>query len=217
MAWIKALGASAEASGAASQLPEPTGLLDPRIRAAQAGDPAAMEALVVELLPRVRNLVRYLVRGDSDVDDVAQDALVKVLERLHSFRGEGRLESWVDGVVLRVTLVSMRRRSAEARRHGGESVEGLVSLAPVGLPDRYMARRQTVAALDEVPDKQRHTLVMHHVLGMSVPEIADAIQVPVETVRSRLRLGMKRLRTLLVEPGGEDAMRPVATGEEMEP
>src|SRR5690242_9566763 len=81
---------------------------DPRVAAAARGDRAAAQSLCAELLPRVRNLVRYLVRGDSDVDDIAQDALIAVLRGLGSYRGEGTFKSWVDRIVARTTFAHIK-------------------------------------------------------------------------------------------------------------
>src|SRR3954465_15534279 len=88
---------------------------DLRISAAAGGDRAAAEALCRALLPRVRNLVRYLLRGDSRVDDVAQEALIAVLRGLGTFRGDGRFESWVDRVVARTAFAVIRRIRAETQ------------------------------------------------------------------------------------------------------
>jgi RNA polymerase sigma-70 factor (ECF subfamily) len=72
--------------------------------------------------------------------------------------------------------------------------------------DEYADRRRAVAILDALPPEQRHAVVMHHVLGMSVPEIARELGIPAETVRSRLRLARTRLRDLgmNVTNDGED-------------
>src|SRR5215831_8205918 len=88
---------------------------DPRIAAAARGDRDAAEALCRELLPRVRNLVRYLLRGDARVDDVAQEALIAVLRGLGSFRGEGRFEAWVDRITARTAFASIKRIRAETQ------------------------------------------------------------------------------------------------------
>src|SRR3569833_2933678 len=88
---------------------------DPRSGAAAAGDRAAAEVLCRELLPRVRNLVRYLVRGDSHVDDIAQEALIAVLRGLGTYRGDGKFESWVDRIVARTTFAALRRLRAETQ------------------------------------------------------------------------------------------------------
>lgn len=173
---------------------------DPRIRAAVGGDRGATQGLVAQLLPRVRNLVRYLVRGDSDVDDVAQDALVAIVRGLSTYRGEGTIESWADRVTARVTFAAIKKRRTDEARTAGPP-----DLVPVGdvAPDEYVARRRAVEKLDALPDAQRHVLVLHHVVGLSVAEIAEELGAPAETVRSRLRLGIARLRSG-TQDGGSD-------------
>ncbi|MEM9490180.1 MAG: sigma factor, partial [Myxococcota bacterium] len=71
------------------------------VAAAAAGDRQAMQAVLTELLPRARNLIRYLVRGDQEVDDIAQEALIALVRGIATYRGEGKLTSWADRVVAR--------------------------------------------------------------------------------------------------------------------
>jgi RNA polymerase sigma-70 factor (ECF subfamily) len=168
---------------------------DPRIAAAGAGDPEAIASIVMELLPRVRNLVRYLVRGDGDVEDIAQEALVAIIRGLPAHRGEGSLRSWADKITSRVAITFLSRRRRRDRQV--DAAADLEAVPDRGRgPDAYVARRNAVALLDELPEKQRHVVVMHHVLGQSVVEIAQELDVPFETVRSRLRIGIARLRQL---------------------
>jgi RNA polymerase sigma-70 factor (ECF subfamily) len=176
---------------------------DLRITAAAGGDRAAAQALCRELLPRVRNLVRYLMRGDARVDDVAQEALIAVLRGLGSFRGDGRFESWVDRIVARTTFAAIRRLRAETQPGEHASVDGDASDAgEASGGERYALRRELAEALDRLPGDQRESLVLHFAIGMTVPEIAEAAAAPIETVRSRLRLGKAALREAL---GGRDA------------
>jgi RNA polymerase sigma-70 factor (ECF subfamily) len=176
---------------------------DPRISAAIAGDRRAVEGLISELLPRARNLVRYLLRGDGDIDDITQEALVAVVRGLGSYRGDGAFNSWCDRVVVRVTFACLRR-DRKARAQIDQGADLAVVPHPDGPPDEYAQRRNAVKLLDELPEDQRHVLVLHHVLGLSVPEISEEIGAPFETVRSRLRLGMAKLRALH-EDGGSIA------------
>ena len=169
--------------------------VDARVAAAVAGDRRAIEALVTELLPRIRNLVRYLVRGDIDADDLAQEALVAIVRGLPSHRGDGSFAAWADRVAVRATFTGLRRaRRARAQVDDGADLASVPH--PDGPPDAYVARRAAVRLLDQLPDEQRHVLVLHHVVGLSAPEVADELAIPFETVRSRLRLGMARLRAL---------------------
>ena len=174
--------------------------VDPRIERAVAGDRSAAESLVRELLPRVRNLVRYLVRGDADVDDMAQLGLLAVLRGLHTFRGEGSFHAWADRIVVREALGYVKRRRAKEteRRNLGADLH---SVDESDRPDAYLARRRAVEALDALPDEQRTVLVLHHVVGLSVPELAEELGLPFETARSRLRLGMAKLRGMIDDSG----------------
>jgi RNA polymerase sigma-70 factor (ECF subfamily) len=174
---------------------------DPRIAAAAGGDRAAAETLCREILPRVRNLVRYLLRGDARVDDVAQEALIAVLRGLGTFRGDGRFESWVDRVVARTTFATIRRIRAETQPGEHDPIEGDGG-GHDGGGELYALRRELAQALDLLPGDQRESLVLHFAVGMTVPEIAEATAAPIETVRSRLRLGKAALRVAL---GGRDA------------
>lgn len=176
---------------------------DPRVVAGAAGDPQAIEALCRALLPRVRNLVRFLVRGDADVDDLAQDGIIEVLRSLQSFRGDSAFTTWADRIVVRTTLHSQRRARARAvqlrlvQSERAEQGPAVVAVDSFG----YLARRHAVRALDELPEEQRSAVVLHHVVGMSVPEVAESLAVPFETAKSRIRLGMAKLRKGL--SGGE--------------
>jgi RNA polymerase sigma-70 factor, ECF subfamily len=169
--------------------------LDARTRAAAAGDRAAQEALVREHLPRVRNLVRYLLRGDDDVDDTAQVALCEVLRSLTAYRGEAPLSAWIDRVTARTALRRVRARRVEARRRASFAAEQPTHGA--ANDERYLARRRAVLCLDALPEEQRTVVVLHHVAGLSVPELAEELAIPFETARSRLRLGMEKLRQAL--------------------
>ncbi|WP_257456714.1 RNA polymerase sigma factor [Archangium lipolyticum] len=180
---------------------------EPRIRAAIEGRRDAAESLLAELLPRVRNLVRYSVHGDSEVDDITQEALVAILRGLPSYRGEGAFVSWADRVVVRVTFAASRRARAERNQVDvdEEAVESATVCSDDEVPDDCLLREHMARLLEQLSDEQRRALLLHHVMGMSVPEMAEELEVPFETVRSRLRLGRAHLRELLFQRVGQDA------------
>lgn len=166
---------------------------------ARSGDTAALERLFLSLLPRVRNLVRYLVRGDRDVDDLSQEALLTLLRGLDTYRGEGEFRAWADRVVARSVFATLKRRPDQPTELEPTTPHEFSQGSTSTPPDAYCVRRQLVAHLDTLPDSQRGALVRHHVLGMTVPEVSEELGVSQETVRSRLRLGRDRLRRLLDE------------------
>ncbi|XHF25484.1 RNA polymerase sigma factor [Corallococcus exercitus] len=179
---------------------------DTRLMAAMRGQRDATESLLLDLLPRVRNLVRYLVRGDSDVEDIAQEALIALVRGLPTYRGDGRFHGWVDRVVVRTTFAWIKRSRGREARYSEDPVELLAVPSDEAPADEYLHRRHLVALLDRLSTEQRHALVLHHVLELSVQEISTELGVPFETVRSRLRLGRTALRALASDgetPEGE--------------
>ncbi|MBN1611001.1 MAG: RNA polymerase sigma factor [Polyangiaceae bacterium] len=183
------------------------------VRSAASRDPQAVQRLFVALLQRVRNLVRYLVRGDRDVDDLAQDALVAILAGLSGYRGDGAFYSWADRIVARSVFAALKRR----RRAPGAGL-GAVELSSLPAPaaTEYLARRHVVALLDRLPSEQRTTLALRYVVGWTVAEIARDSDLSEETVRSRIRLGKNRLRKMLESEacasGGSSAARGQMVG-----
>src|SRR5215510_1078522 len=125
--------------------------IDPRIAKAAAGDRKAAHALLSDHLPRMRNLIRYLVRGDREVDDIAQQALIAVVKGLGSYRGEGRFESWVDRVTVRETFAHLARDRKE--REGRAMLYDVDSIPAEGR-DAFLERREAVERLDALPDDQ---------------------------------------------------------------
>ena len=140
----------------------------------------ALEALVTELLPRVRNLVRYLVRGDDHVDDIAQQALLAILRGLPTFEGSGSFAAWCDRITARETFAYLRRDRAEAAKRRDAAPEMRLlkgGLAGEGeLHDPYTDRRAAVQLLELLPEDQRSVLALHHIAGLSMQEIADMLR-----------------------------------------
>lgn len=181
---------------------DPAAGLSDWLALARAGDEEAMHQLVLKVLPRVRNGVRYLLRGDH-IEDVVQDVLVTVLQRLDSYQGSGRFEAWVDGVTLRVVLGRARQLRKHERRLAEVDAE---EIALMRGNERYATSRQLIRALDQLPSAQREAVVAHHVFGLTAPELAEQLGLSRETVRSRIKVGMGLLRSVLRVPaeGGDD-------------
>lgn len=125
-----------------------------------------------------------------------------ILRGLRTYRGDGAFRSWSDRVVARCVFAARKRGSAEVATDlepGAPNELSRSSETPTG--DAYCERREMAAHLDTLPEAQRSALVLHYVLGLTVPEVADELGVPAETVRSRLRLGKGQLRRRL-DPDG---------------
>ena len=77
--------------------------------------------------------------------------------------------------------------------------------APADFASAYATRAHIAAALDALPVEQRFAVVLHHALGMSAAEIAEELNAPIETIRSRLRVGMQHLRSAMTSDSDGDS------------
>ena len=115
---------------------------------------------------------------------------------MHGYRADGPFRAWVDRVVARSVFAALKRRASAPpiAERDAEAVE-----APVvgGGYEAYYMRRKLVDWLDRLPEAQRIALVLHYVMGLTIPEAASELGVAEETLRSRLRLAKDRLRTVI--------------------
>jgi RNA polymerase sigma-70 factor (ECF subfamily) len=163
---------------------------------AAAGEREAQREVVLALMDRVRNTTVYLVGRTPDADDMAQVALMEVLRSLSNYSGRGSLSAWSNRIVVRSVYAQLRKRAARQARRAALAAdaraEPLHADATVSLAgDRR--RRRITELLNELSEQKRMAVVLKLVHGYSVQEISEMIEVPFETVRSRLRHGRREL------------------------
>jgi len=178
------------------------------VAAAARGDEQARRELVNRLLGRVRSTVMYLASRSPDVDDMTQRSLIEVLGACGTYRGESTVEAWADRITTRTVMRLIKRsRLSEAREQGVDEVPEYPEWSrdiqnPAEVSDQ---RRAMATLLARLPEERREAMVLKHVHGYSVEEIAAATQTKVNTVRDRLRVARAELRTWLNEaPDGGD-------------
>jgi RNA polymerase sigma factor (sigma-70 family) len=160
--------------------------------AAQRGDAACYQKLLVELLPFVRSLVRARLRDAAD-DDVMQDVLLSIHMARHTFRTERRLTPWVRAIA-RNAVIDHARRRARSRETELETPDA-VAASQVPTPEGLSPRMQR--ALDRLPDLQRQAVLLLKVEGLSVEEAATRLGVSRGAVKLRAHRGYRALRDLL--------------------
>lgn len=162
-------------------------------------DPIAQEQLVQRLFARVRRATRSLLRNRSDADDATQECLMELLRSAGSFRGEGKLEAWSDRIVVRTTMRYIRRRNRGQERVDAEAEPDTLATAAPAADEAATFRipRSVEEYLDHLSPPKRTALVLRHVLGHSVAEIADLTGVSVNTVKDRLRTARHDFRRMI--------------------
>lgn len=157
-----------------------------------AGDTGAQQALVLRLMDRVRRLSQTLLGNAADSDDAAQLALVAVLQAARGYRGESSLERWADRIAVRTAMRVARERRVRALAF--EPDETLEVLAVPSHDGDAHATQDMEELLAELPVVLRDVLVLRHVVGHSVDEIAELCGVSPNTVKDRLLRAREQLR-----------------------
>jgi RNA polymerase sigma-70 factor (ECF subfamily) len=147
------------------------------------------------------NLARWLVRDDHDAQDVVQEAYLRAFRFAGGFRG-GDPRAWILAIVRNAAFTWLKRNRGsdsptefDEKVHGGSSEESGLEADAVRKADGAMIR----AALDELTDEFREVIVMRDIEGLSYKEIADAADVPIGTVMSRLARARGKLAHSLKE------------------
>jgi RNA polymerase sigma-70 factor (ECF subfamily) len=138
----------------------------------------------------VWNCLRRLGIPESDLPDLAHEVFLRVFGALAQYDRQRPLRPWLFGVCLRTA--SDFRRLARHRREVGSNSADMADVASGA--EQHLGeeedRRLVVAALQDLRLERRAVLVMHKIDGLTVPEISEALGVPLNTVYSRLRRGL---------------------------
>ena len=169
-----------------------------------AGRREAFGQLVDRYQNRLFHSLLHMLGSAEDAQDAAQDAFVHAFEKLGTYRGQSQFYSWLFRIAFN-TAVSAKRRtrrmsvSLEARRDvsGQEPSDLNPSSEPSFAMDVSDRQRIVQQALAELSEEFRTALVLKEIDGMSYDEIADVLQVPLGTVRSRIHRARLELREKL--------------------
>ncbi|WP_309645953.1 sigma-70 family RNA polymerase sigma factor [Phenylobacterium sp.] len=163
---------------------------------AAAGDRAAFGELVRRHGSAVRGLLRRMGSSPAEADDLAQDAFLMAFERIREFRGEGAFAGWVKKIAARLYL----RRLQRERRLTGLAQDAEDASVDAHQPDAA-ARIDLDEGLKSLSAVERLCVSMCYGAGLSHAETAEALNLPLGTVKSHVKRGLEKLRTRLA-PGG---------------
>jgi RNA polymerase sigma factor (sigma-70 family) len=167
-------------------------------REAAAGDARATAELLRQIKPRVGAVVRAVLgAGIADVDDVIQLALIGFVQALPAFRGECDPAGYACRIAARAAVAARRRvRARSATTSSLDETHAPEDTEPSPHESAARTRRTELLRdlLETLPEEQAECLALRAVLGWSLEEVAAASGVPVNTVRSRVRLAKEALR-----------------------
>jgi RNA polymerase sigma-70 factor (ECF subfamily) len=175
------------------------------IRRCQAGDVNAFGDLVTRYQDRLYGTLVQILGSLEDARDVSQDAFVLAFQKLGSFRGEAAFYSWLFRIAYNAAMTRRRKErgprpvSVEAVRDqlGDEPADGRSGADPAFAMETEERQEMVRRALDELAEDYRTALVLKEIDGLRYDEIAEIVDCPIGTVRSRIHRARQELRERL--------------------
>lgn len=163
---------------------------------AQRGDKQAFELLVTKYQRKLGRLLSRWVRDPAEVEDVTQEAFIKAYRALPSFRGESAFYTWLYRIAINTAknyLVALGRRAPTTTGIDHEEAEGFEeaeNLHDNNTPESELEGKEIASvvnrAMEALPDDLRTAITLREIEGLSYDEIADVMNCPIGTVRSRI-------------------------------
>ena len=170
-------------------------------RRVAARDRAAFLALYDRYAGRVYGLCLRMLQDSAAAEEVSQETFLKLWARAGQFDpSRGALVSWLLTIARRSALDRFRREARRPRRQPDDSDEGLDRIPDPSSESEEARWGSLRLALQELPAEQRSAIQLAYYQGLSHREIAEFLDIPLGTVKTRIRLGMQRLRRLWLQP-----------------
>ncbi len=162
----------------------------------QQGDKKAFDLLVLKYQRKIMRLVSRMVRDPSEIEDVTQEAFIKAYRALPQFRGDSAFYTWLYRIAINTArnwLASNQRRPSspsEYQNEDGETFNETDNLTDYNNPESELASREIAetvnATIESLPEDLRTAIVLREIEGMSYEDIAQTMNCPIGTVRSRI-------------------------------
>jgi len=178
------------------------------VRAAQSGDMAAFEQLVVRHRDKIYARAYSMMRNEEEAIDLSQEAWVKGWQRLRQFQGESSFGAWMTRIVINLCLDQLRkhkRQRTESIEEMSEESGGVERQMPVVTPnptaglERGELRQRIDRALGQLSYEHRTVLVLHEFEELEYKEIAKVMGCSIGTVMSRLFYARRKMAALLTD------------------
>jgi RNA polymerase sigma-70 factor (ECF subfamily) len=163
---------------------------------AQRGDKRAFELLVEKYQRKLARLLSRFIRDPAEVEDVTQEAFIKAYRALPAFRGDSAFYTWLYRIGINTAknyLMAMGRRAPTSTEVEAEEAEGFEEgeqLRDINTPESVLLSNEIAetvnATIEGLPEELRRAIQMREIEGMSYEDIAQAMDCPIGTVRSRI-------------------------------
>jgi RNA polymerase sigma-70 factor (ECF subfamily) len=166
------------------------------VERAQRGDKQAFDLLVVKYQRKLGRLLSRFIRDSTEVEDVTQEAFIKAYRALPTFRGDSAFYTWLYRIGINTAknyLVALGRRAPTTTSMDNEDAESLDEgdqLRDLNTPENQLMSKQVAEtvnqSLDQLPEELRTAITLREIEGLSYEDIANIMNCPIGTVRSRI-------------------------------
>lgn len=167
------------------------------VRAVLGGDRRAFGLLVDRHLPAVVGVVSRIVCNRADAEDLAQDTFVRAFQRLEQYGQAHSFRNWLLKIATNLALNHLQARRRERNRYPRIAEDRPECVEPVEEGPELPSPRQWQHWLARLDESQRAAIVLFHFHELSYVQVAEAMEIPVNTVRTHLHRGRRRLRELM--------------------
>lgn len=173
-----------------------------------AGDKKSLEVLIERHLKPIYNFIYYYVGDAPSAEDVTQDVFVRVWRKINKFDEKKSFKTWLFSIAKNAALDFLKKKKAvpfsELENEEGENAIIETMADPAPLPDELLARadlsKLISGALAKLPPAVRGVLLLHHYDQFTFEEVAETLGEPLNTVKSRYRRALIKLRKILTKP-----------------
>src|SRR5260221_6603746 len=173
----------------------------------ESGDIQDLDRLVRRWDRKIQGVIYRLVGNHDEARDLSQEAFLKAYRALGTFKKEARFSSWLYQIAINATRDRLRRRrrrtdlSLDDVEEKGERSLRDGAPSALDLIESSDLSRAVAAAMAALPDEQREVVILKEYHGLTFPEIAETLDVPLSTVKTRLYRGLGQLRIRLERQG----------------
>jgi RNA polymerase sigma-70 factor (ECF subfamily) len=166
------------------------------VERAQRGDKRAFELLVEKYQRKLARLLSRFIRDPAEVEDVTQEAFIKAYRALPAFRGDSAFYTWLYRIGINTAknyLMAMGRRAPTSTEVEAEEAEGFEEgeqLRDINTPESVLLSNEIAetvnSTIEQLPEELRTAIQLREIEGMSYEDIAQVMNCPIGTVRSRI-------------------------------
>lgn len=168
------------------------------VRAAQSGDRDALIALLHEIEPHVYKTAYYMLKNEEDALDVSQEALIRIYTKINSYEEKAQFKTWVQRIVTNICIDKFRKAKPTVSVDEYEMKFFSETNVEKEVISTYIAQ-DIQEAIEKLPEHHRIVVILRYVDDFSYNEIADSLDLPINTVKSYLFRARKQLQSLLQE------------------